>query len=414
MFDATGNRDEYGGLSEDASVRLRISRPLLRILVSRDAERTYAGWLTNLLGYHKDTRISASALPVTIDELLSTCRNYHGDAQEVVQIVSWLATRAAYLIMTPDNRPHFSSMADLRPGACVVGDKTPLVQMFEALTSDAANLDAATDKEAKAWREALLFAQQAIWRAAAAQSRSNGAPLSHELRQTAFDLQHVANEAMIRASAASTAYVEARFTKLAEINHVLVSRKCPTLADLRESALTPTGTPGVDAWSLLISNSLYAMQGKGQMTGLDAGKDYDFARNLWEKILSQARAFALTSPVPIAVLELLTTKRLSEELEVAVQGNDADLLKTPRTRTSVREPPRHWPVVVLYRNNLRSTLGEVLGGIVARGDGPMALAEAPAAGRGEATDTAGRAAIGAAGGAVGRAAEPLQPAADDV
>lgn len=377
MFDAIGDRDEYGGFSEDTRVRLRISRPLLRILVSRDTERTYAGWLNNLLGYHEDTRISASALPIRTDELLSTCRDYHGDVQEVVQIVSWLVTRAAYLMITPGNRPHFTSMADLRPGAYVVGDTTPLVKMFEALSTDASNLDAATDTEAKAWRKALLVAQQATRRAAAARSRSNRDPLSRDLQQTASALQDAATEAIIGASEASTAYVEARFSKLAEFNHVLVSRKCPTSKDLRESALTPTGTPGVDAWSVLISYLLYAMQGKGQMTGLDAGKDHEFSRHLWEEVISKARAFSRSPSVPITVFELLTTKRLSEELDVAVRGNNADLLQIPSTRTSVRRRPVQWPVLVLDRSNLRSALGEVFGGIVARGDGPVGSAGEP-------------------------------------
>lgn len=234
MIDATGHRDEYGNIRGDAVVRLRMSRPLLRILINFNQNRCDAGLVNELIGYRGQLGIDGSALPVSIDNLLSTCRDYHGDTQEEVQLVSLLVTRAAYLLITPENRPLLNSLADMRPGAVVVGDPGPLEEMVKAVTDDATALDKATETEGKKWREAVMEAKEAEW----------AEPRSQALTR-----------ARGQVSGASAAYVEARFKALALVNLMLVKRGQPSfgLEVPRQGALIKAGSTGLDAWLWLLT-----------------------------------------------------------------------------------------------------------------------------------------------------------------
>lgn len=311
----------------DDKCYLRFSKPLLRLLVTGNL----------LAGDAVPFSQGASHLGKSLADLLKTCRDYHEDTQEVIQLLSFLTASAAYVLLTPSSRPDVSNLAGLRPGAEVLGDKTRLVEAMRVLQAEAAAVDTATVVE----RETYQFATNEVSRA-----RSHveviGDVESHRLLADAL-------EAMKQASAA---YVAARHMEfLAHSARQLCVRGDPEGCEGRATTMTKDGTLGVDAW-VRFDASVYAMQCKGQKNGKGAGKpgkDGTFTPVEMEGVVVQFEAWLNnhSDRQHVSALELLTTKRLTETA-----------LKATEKATR--------PVVVLWRETLLKSMGTVFGGIAAR------------------------------------------------
>lgn len=363
-------RDDFGNVPEDAMVNLRMSKPLLRLLIQQTTGTTFRtdGGLNNLVGYHDDKELSDHALPVGLSTLLRTWRSYCDDTQEAVQVVSWLVARTAYLLLTPKNRPALKSLADLRPGAAVVGDERILTELAKTVVEDAATLDAATKKEEDLWKEAAEEANAA--ECAAEQLNLKSAAVA----EVAVARQH-AVKLRAAVSAASTAYGRARVAALNDVNMKLVARATATapLPGARQALLTRPHTMGVDAVIGAKEGHLYGMLSKGQTEWFS---EEQCKRGMWGDVLSRARDYEKKMKVRLVGLELLTTKPLSIDLEKAVAANDPGLFSSKSTRSGKR--CSSLPVVVIHKGNMRLALGDVFGGIVARWQGmtPETAAEA--------------------------------------
>jgi hypothetical protein len=110
--------------SRGRNVLVRMSKPLLRILL-RDTKL-----LENML-LLRDT-IPPGYLPgdLQLSDALQTCRVYHDDLLEVVQLVSLHISYFAWLLLDPKRRPA-PTFLSLRPGAASFGKQESLQFMVE-------------------------------------------------------------------------------------------------------------------------------------------------------------------------------------------------------------------------------------------------------------------------------------------
>ena len=125
-------------------VLVRFSKPLLRLLLQNWEKAVPFSDAQNHLG---------QSLP----SLLKTCRDYHGDVEEAVQLLSLATARAAYVLLTPASRPELASLEGLRPGARAYVSKAKreaLKRMAEALKMEAAAMDEATEAQREQWERA--------------------------------------------------------------------------------------------------------------------------------------------------------------------------------------------------------------------------------------------------------------------
>lgn len=120
-------------------VFLRISKPLLRIIVSE------LHVLEKILTGGKEA-LSGGLFPEGTDlgSLLRTCRRYDADTQEAVQLVSHLVAMHAWLVIE-QGRPDAENptLLTLRPGAKVLGSKDTLTRRLSFLVKAAAAVDVA-------------------------------------------------------------------------------------------------------------------------------------------------------------------------------------------------------------------------------------------------------------------------------
>lgn len=301
----------------DGKFFLRLSKPLLRLL-------KVPGRLKDLFDPYT---FDSWFLPI-LERIFKTCRDYHGDTQEAVQLVSHMVACAAYVLLTPSSRPHVKSLADLRPGATVVGDHKALETAFQVLAQEAAAVDEATAERRKAYEDAVE-----------AEASANGAAEAEKLKKAR--------------TAASSAYVDARHEAFRKFSgRILRERGDCNEGKPRDAALTAAGTIGVDAW-VFFGKHVYTMQCKGQETGEGAGmpgSDVDtFQPSQTRTAVAQFKGWAFAKRA--LALELLTTKRMTDasklEAAAAVDGG----------------PPA---VVVVARDALLNALGLIFGVIAGR------------------------------------------------
>lgn len=320
-------------------VHPRFSKPMLRILATQRplnhaayGHRPFLQQLTAPTGKAQ----GGATEKVNLSDLFSTCRDYHGETEEMVQLLSFLNACAAYVLLTPASRPKLESLADLRPGAQVVGDDAALRAAVEVLKAEVEAMDAATEKERVLYesiRDELRRTR------AVAESGTNRAAALDDVSRLSSDLKVAArHDAFLRLSARHLC-ARGGFIRRAE----------------RSAALTAAGTTGVDAW-VRFGGKVYAMQCKGQDSGAGAGragsdatlqpKQYQEAVRVFHEWLSKLGDDTGNSE-NVAGLELLTTKHM-----------------TDASKASATSGMR--PVVVVARDSLRASLGLFFGGIAAR------------------------------------------------
>jgi len=127
---------------------IRMSKFLMRVIMKTTKLETL------LLGNNVDicsalpARAPASArgrVPargtLTFENIFQTCRDYKGDLQEVVQLVSLLVTHLAWLLIHKEQPP--PTLATMRPGAIVIGCRSRAEQEIVAFAAAAAAVNAA-------------------------------------------------------------------------------------------------------------------------------------------------------------------------------------------------------------------------------------------------------------------------------
>ena len=131
-------------------MRLRISKPLLRIIVEHEH-------LVEVILTGGNDTLSEGVLPegIVLSDLLRTCRRYDADTQEAVQLVSLLVSLHAWLVMESRPDADAPTLLTLRPGAAVLGSGGRASRMLTSLAAAAAAVDAAgTGKEGSSRTEA--------------------------------------------------------------------------------------------------------------------------------------------------------------------------------------------------------------------------------------------------------------------
>ena len=93
-------------------VYVRLAKPLLRILATTTKE---SQGLTAFLKVLPGSARIGIFKEVELQKIFTTCRKYHGDIAETVQLLSLLTACAVYVLLTPKSRPELRSLADLRP-----------------------------------------------------------------------------------------------------------------------------------------------------------------------------------------------------------------------------------------------------------------------------------------------------------
>lgn len=326
----------------DFMVRLRFSKPMLRILAADlplDLAPENRPFLHMLTAPSVKSLLRGATGKVILKDLFKTCRNYHGDTEEVVQLLSFLNACAAYVLLTPASRPELKSLADLRPAAQVIGDVAALVEAAEVLKMEAKMVDEASVEQRKAYEAAAKLVETLRARLDMGRTKERENELS---------------DARLRLKDASSAYVARRHEAFLRLSaRELCVRGEPTGHLHRHAALTEARTTGVDAW-VCFGVKVYTMQCKGQETGAGAGqpggdgsfepKDVVVAMKMFVRWL-QAQGDGEDRHV--AALELLTTKRMTD-------ASKASAVAGAR------------PVVVVARDALLTSLGLVFGGIAAR------------------------------------------------
>ena len=305
---------------------MRFPKPLLRLL---DPTRKLARMFhpSSVNGHGPD-----------LDNIFKTCRDYHGDVQEMVQLLSFVNACAAYVLLTSSSRPKLESLADLRPGARVAGDDTKLRAAAEVLKAEAEAIDRETEEQRRVFENVSLQVEQM-------QARVNQ-------RRTTESEQNL-SDACVVLKRVSSAYVAARHNAFIKYSARRICEKSgPDDHGERDAALTVKGTKGVDAWLNLVV-SLYAMQCKGQEGGVGAGRQGDDETFKPVHVKEALAAFGKwlrelkRDADKVVGLELLTTKRMTDASKMtAADGTQ--------------------PVVVVARDVLLKALGLVFGGIAAR------------------------------------------------
>ena len=322
-------------------VLVRFSKPLLRLLLQNWEKAVPFSDAKKNLGQN-------------LPSLLKTCRDYHGDVEEAVQLLSLATARAAYVLLTPASRPELASLEGLRPGARAYVSKAKreaLKRMAEALKMEAAAVDEQTAGELDEYNKTKCHVTQLRTRDLSLVENKNAL-----------------SDALVNHKAASGAYIKARLDAYKKTTAYALHRRGQPLSykDFegvtkvkvvhRETSggasLTQAKATGVDAW-MYFGKKVYAMQCKGQETGAGAGQaggDATFASEHVKEVLGQFAAWLKTDGADfenVAALELLTTKRMTEVSKDS--ANDSE-----------------HAVVVVARDVLPSALGLVWGDIAAR------------------------------------------------
>jgi hypothetical protein len=277
--------------AESDTAFIRFSKPLLRLLVA------------GRQGANTPFICAPSYLGLSLQSLLRTCRDYHGDTQEAVQLLSFVSACTAYVLLTPTSRPKLKSLADLRPGAMVFGDPAKLVEMAEVIRAWAEAVDQATAAQSEAYINALREADR---------MKVHLAKFCTEAQEKAWlDAKGVV-------ATTSSAYINARHDALEQQARLALCMRCnPEAGVLGGATLTVKGTDGVDAWAF-VGLLLYVMQCKGQETGAGAGRaegDETFQPNHTTEALKMFGLWLDKTGVDadgVGALELLTTKRMTE------------------------------------------------------------------------------------------------------
>ena len=321
-------------------VLVRFSKPLLRLLLQNRQKAVPFSDAKNNLG---------QSLP----SLLKTCRDYHGDVEEAVQLLSLATARAAYVLLTPASRPVLASLEDLRPGARALGtgvQREALKSLAKTLREEALAVDEATAEELAEYTKT----EESL--AKCRTPRDMSLPENKNLLSDAFQDRKFASSAYIQAR--FDAYMKTIAYALNSQGHQPLSLKLGSRDVMkvvrRESAgrLTRAKATGVNAW-MCFGRKLYAMQCKGQETGAGAGQAGGAATSASEhvkEVLGQFAAWLKTDGADfenVAALELFTTKRMTEVSKDS--ANDSE-----------------HAVVVVARDVLPSALGLVWGDIAAR------------------------------------------------
>ena len=321
---------------------IRFSKPLLRLLLAARKNAMPFGDAQDHL---------AMSLPL----LLKTCRDYHGDVEEAVHLLSLATARAAYVLLTPGSRPGLASLEGLRPGAQAFGTKDQLKEletMAETLKKEADAVDKATVGRRARWERTKN--DVVVSRNVVEKTRSESTVRALE-------------QALVDHTKASSAYVKARLDvyKMTDayalrcrgqpLSYTVDSKGRKKIVRRKTdggASLTQAKCPGVDAW-MYFGDKVYAMQCKGQETGAGAGQaggDSTFAASDMSQVLKQFTVWLTTKGADdenVAALELFTTKRMTPVTKATKDG---------RTRA----------VVVVARDVLLSSLGLIWGGIAAR------------------------------------------------
>lgn len=207
---------------------------------------TAAGWGSPPAGAAGDADLK---------NLFKTCRDYHGDMEEGVQLLSFLNACAAYMLLTPLSRPVLNSLAGLRPGAQIVGDGAALVNAMAVLKAEAKEVDMATEKQCQAYEEAVAKVEKLRARL----------DMGHTTQR-----EDERSDARVVMKIASSDYVKARHNAFLNYSaRKLCVRGEPEGHLTRNAALTVKSSTGVDAW-VSFSLQVYAMQCKGEENGKGA------------------------------------------------------------------------------------------------------------------------------------------------
>ena len=294
-------------------VFLRMSKPLLRIMLGGDGSE-----LEHLLCGGSGA-LGSNILPdgIELKTLLRTCRAYHANTQETVQLVSWLLSLRAWLLL--EKRPP-PTLASLRPGAAATAAADAVVPFLQRAATY-------VDDEG---RKAEPSARQEV--------------------------------------------------RLAAVNKIvprLIARADLDGAAVQQAAWTVESSPAVDSWASLDESGLYLLQCKGNTTATSAirhkeAKDIlsemdklvqvGYARYLYDcntsirgpnAKRSKAPPAAVPIPLTVAGYELLATKAV-HHTNVA----DGILAKLQLGDKAC---------IVMTAETLRTALGPTRGAIATRG-----------------------------------------------
>ncbi len=116
---------------------LRISKPLLCAILEQECV------LERILTGGEDT-LPTGTLPsgIELGDLLRTCRRYDASTQKAVQLVSYLVSLHAWLLMEFRPDADAPTLLTLRPGAAVLGSRNTATQVLASLLAAAAAVDA--------------------------------------------------------------------------------------------------------------------------------------------------------------------------------------------------------------------------------------------------------------------------------
>jgi hypothetical protein len=289
-------------------VHVRLSKPLLRLLVAE------THLLEDLLfGRAQGTQPPVGFIPgeINLQDLLRTCRQYHADTQEVVQLVSLHISYLAWLLLR--DRP----MPFLRPGAMTFGS----IKAFQdRMIAAAVEVDAAPARSAEA-------------------------------------LNHIPHLTMRSQPPAVSSQQPA------------ASSQQPVASASSQAAFMPEGATGTDAWSF---NGKYHFQGKGQEAGGAAGRSGGDSELQPAAVLKIFEKMSKVKTGDSAICELLSTKSPSPSLlgVTAKRGTrtEKEEKSKPVQKALIRLEalPINTAVVLLTRQCLKQAMGPIFGGIAAR------------------------------------------------